>query len=345
MTMQKSKTIKKEHGFSIVELMISVTIGLILVISVGTLYVSNVKAFGQQDDDSRLQETAQAAFDTIGYHIRLAGYADVGPDMGNTQFVVSGSLANQEFYAMQDARTNDLLSQYFGGASNYSTGLNSIHGVAGCEGLFSSTSFTSYPWTCAGTTGASSITLSYQVQPAATNLNNVRAPVANTDSLPAYNASTGAGGDCAGNNVAGAGASPSGPLAINRFYVDTATNRLMCLGNGDTAHPKPVAEGVMDMQILYGVIPSVISMAVPNDGYAARYVPANSVTNWVNVISVQVCMEFASVNVNYTTTLAGNTYVNCSGVTKTYPDNRARLVVTRTFALQNNIFTIPDAYP
>jgi len=358
MTTQIPTTIMKNHGFSLVELMISITIGLILVISIGTLYVSNVKAFGNQSDDSQLQETARAAFDVIGYHIRLAGFADIGPDLNNTATMVTanGFMAGSttytmaQFYAMQDTtRTSDMLSLIFGGLSNYSTGANAIHGVAGCEGLFSpAASFATFPWACSTTAGPSSITLSYQVQPAATSggvpTGAVRSPVASQDSLPAYNSSSGAGGDCGGNNVASATASPSGPLAINRFYIDATTSRLMCLGNGDTSHPKPIAEGVMDMRILYGVIPTTLSASLPNDGFVGRYVTATNVSDWVNVISVQVCMEFASTSQNYTTTLSGNTYTNCSGTSVTYPDNRARLVVRRTFILQNNIFTIPDAY-
>ena len=345
MTMQKSFSIIHQRGVSLIELMVSITIGLLLMASVASLYVSNVRAFGNQDDDSRLQETARAAFDTIGYHIRLAGFVDAGADMGNTNII--SNPAYSSFFAMTDARNNDMLSLFFGAGTSagttYSnlTGTVSIHAVAGCEGLFS-TNFTTYPWTCSSTTGPSSITLSYQVQPALiTAVNQVRAPIAGQDSLPAYNSSTGAGGDCGGNDVGSASASPSGPLAINRFYVDTSTNRLMCLGNGKPNSAKAIADGVEDMRILYGILPATLSTTTPNDAFVGRYVTAPNVTNWVNVISIQVCMQFASITSNKS--LNVTSYVDCSGTSHTTTDGKVRQVTRQTFALQNNIFTIPDS--
>lgn len=340
--MQKAKLIIRARGFSLVELMVAMTIGLFLTAAIGSLYVSNIFAFRAQDDDSRLQETVRAALDTLGYHIRLAGFVDVATDQAAITILMNPG--NVTFFKKQASTTDDLLSKFFSPASQYKTGTDYIHAVAGCEGLFSSTSstpFSTFPWGCT-TTGSSSITLSYQVQPSSVaSPGTVRTSVAYQDGLGAYNAATGAGGDCGGNDVNGASASPAGPLAINRFYVDATTKRLMCLGNGDPTHPKPIAEGVEDMRILYGVIPTTLSTSSPNDAFVARYVTGPNVSAWSNVLSVRVCLQFVSLTKNIATSVTS--YKDCSGTAHTTTDGKRRQIARATFSLRNNIFTIPDA--
>lgn len=339
--MTRSGVSDREMGFSVVELMVAITIGLFLVAAVAGLYVSNLFAFRAQDDDSRLEETVRAALDVIGYHVRLAGFVDVATDPSSVQDVTSPS--NVSWFKKQDGSTDDMLSKFFGGAAQYHTLGDKIHAVAGCEGLFDSTSFTTYPWACSATAGSSSITLSYQVQPSTHDApGTVRAVVNYLDSLGAYSASTGAGGDCGGNDVNAATASPQGPLAINRFYVDATNKRLMCLGNGDPASPKAIAEGVEDMRILYGIIPATVVLTKPMDASVGRYVTAPSVTDWSNVLSVRVCLQFVS-SANVARSAA--TYIDCSGVAHTATDGRRRRIARATFALRNNVLTVPDALP
>jgi type IV pilus assembly protein PilW len=357
--MQQSTAIKNvvaARGFTLIELMVAITLGLILVTAVSSLYLTNLFAFKAQDDASRLEETARAAFDTLGFHIRQAGYVDVSTDTGDTSAVTSKG--SQAFLAMCATpaclapRTDDMLSQFFGytsTATQYSTGTSSIHAVAGCEGAFSANTFTAFPWACSATAGPSSITISYQAQPAlAANHGTVRTVTTFNDNLPIYNSSTGAGGDCAGNDVGDTTkASPAGPLAINRFYIDTTTNRLMCLGNGKPTAPKPIAEGVEDMRILYGILPATLSTKLPNDAYVAQYVPASSVSNWVNVLSIRVCLQVASLTTAQTAAQNASSlkYTDCLGVSHTSTDGKVRQISRSTYVLQNNIFTIPDALP
>lgn len=340
MKMHKHTIANREQGLSLVELMIAITIGLFLTAAIVSLYVSNATSFRMQDDSARMQESMRGALDTLNYHIRQAGYVDVATDIGFMTPLTA--ISSKNFYMRQgSATTDDQLAKFFGKkATQYKTGTNYIHGLSGCKGLYTSTSFTTFPWACT-TAGPSSMTLSYQAQPSSfATPGTVRAVQAGIDSLGAYNATTGAGGDCAGKDVNGASASPKGPLAINRFYVDTSSKRLMCMGNGDPGVAKPIAEGVEDMLILYGITPTTVSATAQNDSFAGRYVEADSVTDWSDVLSIRVCLVFVS---SKKIASSVTSYKNCAGTSVTTTDGLLRQISRATFTLRNNVFTIPDA--
>lgn len=65
----------KSRGFSLVELMVASTIGLILLGGVGYVYLGSQQTFRTQDDFSRIQENVRYALDQVGVDVRMAGYA------------------------------------------------------------------------------------------------------------------------------------------------------------------------------------------------------------------------------------------------------------------------------
>lgn len=65
----------KQRGLSLVELMISITIGLILMTGVVQLFLSSRATFTTQQAMSRVQETGRLAIDFMARDIRMAGYA------------------------------------------------------------------------------------------------------------------------------------------------------------------------------------------------------------------------------------------------------------------------------
>ena len=64
-----------QKGFSLVELMVASTIGLIVVGSIGYFYLGTRQAYRTTDNLSRIQESQRIALDTLAREIRLAGYA------------------------------------------------------------------------------------------------------------------------------------------------------------------------------------------------------------------------------------------------------------------------------
>jgi type IV pilus assembly protein PilW len=62
------------QGFSIIEFMISITIGTLLVATVGSVYLSNKSTYLVQEGLARLQENGRYANYFLAHEIRMAGY-------------------------------------------------------------------------------------------------------------------------------------------------------------------------------------------------------------------------------------------------------------------------------
>jgi len=61
-------------GFSLIELMISMLLGLILIAGVGTLFAGSRQAYRSDEALARLQETVRVAFEFVSRDLRAAGY-------------------------------------------------------------------------------------------------------------------------------------------------------------------------------------------------------------------------------------------------------------------------------
>jgi type IV pilus assembly protein PilW len=68
------KTAKREQGFTLIELMVAATIGLILIAGVMTLLTTSKRTYSFQQQMARMQENARFAFDFIGHGMRMTGY-------------------------------------------------------------------------------------------------------------------------------------------------------------------------------------------------------------------------------------------------------------------------------
>ena len=72
----KSKT----PGFTLVELMVAITIGLIILAVLSQVYVGSKRTYRSQEALSRLQENGRYAIDFLGRDLRVAGYMGcIGP--------------------------------------------------------------------------------------------------------------------------------------------------------------------------------------------------------------------------------------------------------------------------
>lgn len=67
-----------QAGFSLVEIMIALTIGFMVIAGVGYLYLGSRQAFRTQDSLTAIQENARFALDTMSHDIRMAGYMGCG---------------------------------------------------------------------------------------------------------------------------------------------------------------------------------------------------------------------------------------------------------------------------
>lgn len=68
----------RQHGLTLVELMIAMTLGLILMIGVSEIYISNIKSFRTSENLAVVQENARIAFELMSRDIREAGSTPCG---------------------------------------------------------------------------------------------------------------------------------------------------------------------------------------------------------------------------------------------------------------------------
>jgi type IV pilus assembly protein PilW len=64
----------KSNGFTLVELMVSLTIGLIILAAVSSVFVTSKRSYNEQDRQAKMQENARFALNTLMHDLRHAGY-------------------------------------------------------------------------------------------------------------------------------------------------------------------------------------------------------------------------------------------------------------------------------
>jgi len=121
----------KQSGFTIVEIMISMLLGLIMMVGVVSLMVGNKRSFQEQNETSRIQENARFAIQMLIEDVRMTGYV--------------GCQANQD----NDAAVTNLLA---GVDDSYLLGINDpIEGIDNATGVIATTA----PWAPSNFTSSS----------------------------------------------------------------------------------------------------------------------------------------------------------------------------------------------
>lgn len=116
---------RKQYGLSLVELMISITLGLVLMTGVVQMFMSSKVVFTSQQGMSRIQETGRLATEFLARDIRSAGYygcfrpnVDV-KELDNKSLVISGLHGRFD----ESIRGYDAPSALPGGVSDLGAGL------------------------------------------------------------------------------------------------------------------------------------------------------------------------------------------------------------------------------
>lgn len=86
-------SLTRHRGFSLMELMIALSIGFIGVAVAGYLYLGNRQTFRMQSSMSAIQENSRFALDTMSQDIRMAGYMGCG---SQTSVVVNNITKNPQ---------------------------------------------------------------------------------------------------------------------------------------------------------------------------------------------------------------------------------------------------------
>lgn len=117
----------------------------------------------------------------------------------------------------------------------------------------------------------------------------------------------------------------------NAIRMDVANMELECLGNGSN-NAQPFAEGVEDLQLVYGVDTSGDDAV---DSWSSA-VPSNV----SQIVAVQVCIMVRSLGNGVVG--APQTIRDCSGTSFTPADTRLRRTFTSVFTLRNRVNLLPQ---
>lgn len=305
------------RGLSLIELLVSIAIGLILMIAVVSAYLGSSGASRVAEAQVRMNEDAQAALTILTQQLRMAGNNPKQPNY--TQAFPRN--------AVYDATT---------------------YIVRGCDGTFSDikTATNLQTLTCAagGGTAADSIAISYEADiyntipngGVATDCLGQALPVTTNPTQPVW------------NGVAVLPTSVTYRVADNRFYIGTSSvitaPTLYCKGNGGT-NAQPLVENIEDMQFSYGTAPaSAAADALTVAGYLSASevlsqtdlaALASDPIRWSKVLTVRLCVVARS-ETPVVSDAASARYVKCDGsVENSPPDLRLRRAYSTVVVLRN----------
>ncbi len=80
--------LRHQAGFSLLELLIAMALGLLLVVGIGTIFIGSNQTYRVQEQNARLQESGRFALEIVGRSLRQAGYRSIqhGATLLNTNF-------------------------------------------------------------------------------------------------------------------------------------------------------------------------------------------------------------------------------------------------------------------
>lgn len=322
------------RGFSLIELMVSLTIGLLLTIAIFSTYLGASAASKMAQAQGRMNEDAQAALLILSQQLKMAGN---NPDQADRIDNADPSLSS---------RRNPVY-----GATSYPTGsyTTSDFFMRGCDGPFSNTTSAASldKLDCSGSASLlpDAIAINYE----ADRFNTIPTSQA-TGKLPT---------DCLGKKldtitamlptVVGTGtatATVTYAVAGNAFYIGSSTPSgspsLYCKGNGAASPAQALVENIEDLQFTYGAISTTPGASTATvAGYlrahelAALTSVANSAMPWSKVQAVRICVLVRSEG----PVLAPNStarYLGCAGTLESAPtDRRLRQAFSSTVVLRN----------
>lgn len=355
---------RKTHlGLSLIELMISMAIGLVLVAAMITLYVNQSKSYRQLEALSRLQENARYAFEIMGHDIRMAG---------NWTCYIPGQTAPANFINSPTstwwrntgsplfgvAETADANAVGDGGfPSDYSA-----NALRGDTVLVLRADHDAVPGviTSSYDLGTADITVT-----GAEFLQGTLLVLTDCKVQTAVFQKSGPAGAASGTIEHAAGVSPTPgnsvadlkgvlpatsvtgarviPLLGQAYYLRNSPRRysnssvnipslyrqaLTTSGGNAATTAEELVDGVVDMRVRYGE-----DTSTPLDGAIDTYVAAGAVTNWANVLAVRVTLTLQSTENNLATSDQTYTYFNGATVT----DRRLRRQYTATFGIRSRL--------
>ena len=296
----------RQRGRTLLELMISISIGLVVIGAVFVVYLGTTASSRQSSANNRISEDAAIAMAILGNNLRMAGYSPPRALFSPGSALVDGVKA-----VVPDRH-------YVGPA------------IRGCDFGFSSAANVAFNLiTCnpSSSPGPAAFVVRYEGD----SFNTI--PISGNPS------------DCLTNGITANTVSTydatSYKLVESRFSVDTSasngTPELYCAGSGGAAPftRQPLMQFVENMAISYGIAEDNLG------GNVVRYVsqtqldaitPGTTDSLWARVVSVKLCLVLRSETRDQN---GGGNYIDCAGNSVASPNGFIRRSFTSVFAFRN----------
>jgi len=284
------------HGFSLVELLVAMTLGAALLLLSSSLYLSSKAGFGLSEAQLRLQQDGSHAIALMAQHLQQAGFGNL---------VSAGSRAVTDFIEV-DGRP--------------------AQGLRGCARGFTKPLGPGKDFSCSREAGAAAFEVAYRTDDdadagsgAGVDCNGSAVPaVAVPPDHPAFQRR------------------PDVSIARNLFFVATRTGKpasaLYCQGNGNNS-AQPLLNNVEQLQLTYGVAATGdVTPLQLLDASQVAALSADQLANWKRVVSVRLCLQ---IHGEQMLSIAPQHYVDCQGAAQVTSDRRLRRVFVRTVTLRN----------
>ncbi len=294
----------RQQGLSLVEILVSLTIGLIILAAIGLVYVNSSNLLRQREDQTQLNDPARVIMQTVRQDLMQAGYVDIfdlvtlptggSRTQGSTLFSSNASpeeQARRRNLYIRDTSAGTIaspLEQFFEGLAP----------VFGCDGAMQNTPNAIVvagppliPACGAANATQNSLRIAYQAVPVT--------PANATNSLVPADPTLGIGLDCLQQNP------PAGvSLVINEYFIQAnadGVNTLRCRGSG-AAPAQELAQGVEEFVLRYQVAaPAAAGVVAAAGSVQERYLSASDVSNgavnpqgWAGVTAVEICLVSAT---------------------------------------------------
>ena len=312
----KMKSLKKQKGLSLIELMVAMVLGVLLLMALTTLFITANESSKRRSTSENLDEVARQVMERLNYDLHEAGYLD--PFSSASAAKSAFDLEDPHVLAIY-ARQKDNLTGNLKEATTLGKFTNGkVVPLLGCNGEFSGSSRPSLTElaTCINTTlqVRQSIQIGYQTV-APDNLKNQeiknKNKTAPSPSLASkgqeFDSLSGAGRDCIGRKVG----DPNG-LVVNRYSVriDNGIGSFGCSSSASTGSEaggpwQGIIEGVEEMTFRYLITPAnntpageTVNISESTSGREVlKYLSASKVEGedlkWASVVGVEVCLIVA----------------------------------------------------
>jgi len=316
--MKTFRTTAPQRGFTLIELMIAMLIGVFLMAGILQIFSSAKQAYRLQENLSRLQENGRFAMDYLTKGVRMAGYMGCSSSVKSTTNMVDPTKVSVASLALNA----------ISGMNNVTNNWNTK--ACGTNECIANTDVINFmtAGSCGGKLTGNMTADNANIQIVAPNTCNLDANevviISDCSSTDIFAATSVSGGTSSGkqtvahaNNVNlanklskaySADAEIFAPHLMS-YFIRSGAGGVPALWSFDSTDasstPQELIEGIENMQVLYGVDTGTLTAAGVHDATKPDYLPnyyidASQVTDWTKVVSVRISLLAASIENNLT---------------------------------------------